>query len=146
MTVHLKKILVPLDGSPLAETAIPYARCLLEGRPGEICLLLTPPVYQATWNEVDREVHYSDECAKYLPQTAAALSSDLPQAHVHWLFAHGNPAEQILAYAEEQGCDLIVMASHGRTHLERWVYGSVADPVARRAVCPVMIVGGRVAH
>ena len=52
----------------------------------------------------------------------------------------GDPAMRILHYAEANHMDLIVMSTHGRTGLSRWVYGSVANKVLQAAPCPVMVV------
>jgi nucleotide-binding universal stress UspA family protein len=52
----------------------------------------------------------------------------------------GLPAEEIVAYAREHNCDLIVMGTHGRTGLSHLLMGSVASTVVRRAPCPVMVV------
>jgi len=50
------------------------------------------------------------------------------------------PAEAIVGCAEEHGCDLIVMASHGRSGVSRWAYGSVADKVLRMSCIPVLMI------
>ena len=52
----------------------------------------------------------------------------------------GDAAEEITALAREAGCDLIVMGTHGRTGLARWLMGSVAEKVLRHALCPVLTV------
>lgn len=52
----------------------------------------------------------------------------------------GDPAEEILRHAREEHCDLVVVGTHGRTGVRRLVLGSVAERVARRAPCPVLVV------
>jgi nucleotide-binding universal stress UspA family protein len=52
----------------------------------------------------------------------------------------GQPAQQIAAAASESKCNLIVMATHGLTGLDRYLIGSVADRVARLAPCPVVLI------
>jgi nucleotide-binding universal stress UspA family protein len=52
----------------------------------------------------------------------------------------GNPAEEIIAFAEESGSDMVAMATHGRSGIERWVMGSVADKVIRSGTTKVMLV------
>ncbi len=54
--------------------------------------------------------------------------------------AEGDPAEEILRLSEAQHCDLVVMGTHGKTGLERYLTGSVAEEVLRKAVCPVLVV------
>lgn len=55
-------------------------------------------------------------------------------------YFRGSPAEEILQFAEQEGIDLIVMGSHGRTGLSRLLMGSIAEGVMRRASCPVLVV------
>jgi nucleotide-binding universal stress UspA family protein len=59
---------------------------------------------------------------------------------VEYQTSEGEAAPEILRFAEETGCDLIVMGTHGRTGLERLLMGSVAEAVLRRACCPVLVV------
>jgi nucleotide-binding universal stress UspA family protein len=57
--------------------------------------------------------------------------------------SQGSVAERIIEYAERNAIDMIVMSSHGRTGLRRWVYGSVAEKVLRSACCATMIIRER---
>jgi nucleotide-binding universal stress UspA family protein len=109
-------ILVPLDGSDLAEQALPYAQKLAE--PG--CQLILLEVGQ---DEDDLGVleRHADSCA--------SLES-----------AVGDPAEQILRVAKDLNVGLIVMTTHGRGALGRWAFGSVADAVTRTSPVPVFVV------
>jgi nucleotide-binding universal stress UspA family protein/quercetin dioxygenase-like cupin family protein len=63
-----------------------------------------------------------------------------PQIRVEHRLAEGDPAEEILRLAKALGCDVIVMGTHGRTGLGRFLTGSVAEEVLRNAVCPVLVV------
>ena len=63
-----------------------------------------------------------------------------PQIRVEHRLAEGDPAEEILHLAEALRCDLVVMGTHGRTGLGRFLTGSVAEAVLRKAGCPVMVV------
>lgn len=112
----LKPILVPLDGSDLAERALPYAEAL--AAPGcELVLLEVGP----NEDEVGALERHTDSCARL--ETAT-----------------GDPAQQILQVARDLGVGLIVMTTHGRGALGRWAFGSVADTVTRSADVPVLIV------
>ncbi|MEE8594510.1 MAG: universal stress protein, partial [Gemmatimonadota bacterium] len=73
--------------------------------------------------------HLRDRLEKEGPEVPAELHVEL-----------GHPAQNVVEYAERLEIDLIVLASHGRTGLERALLGSVAEGVARRAKCPVLIV------
>jgi nucleotide-binding universal stress UspA family protein len=63
-----------------------------------------------------------------------------PKVRVHTVLAEGVPFDQILKVAKRLRCDLIVVATHGRTGLAHVVMGSVAENVVRRATCPVLTV------
>ena len=52
----------------------------------------------------------------------------------------GDPAEEIASYAKHNGCDIIVMSSHGRSGPSRWAHGSVADKVFRASCVPILMV------
>ena len=141
-------ILVPLDGSPLAEQALPYAQALLA--PGaELTLLevvekpepvhgmsgrLLVPV-EDVQRMLERQAHDDLEKAE------ATLRGAQPRARLE--VARGNPAEEILRVAAEQEVDSIAMTTHGRGALGRWLFGSVADRVARSSPVPVLLVRPR---
>ena len=123
---EMTTILVPLDSSPEARTALPYAMVL--ATPGTEILLLTV---------------VPDEAAVY------AAASELEQAArplrvvghtVRTEVAVGDPTQGILDTAANQGVGMIVLASHGRGAVGRLIYGSIADRVAREAMAPVMVV------
>jgi nucleotide-binding universal stress UspA family protein len=138
-------ILVPLDGSPLAEQALPYAQALLA--PGaELTLLevveepesihgmsgrLLVPI-EDLQRMLERQAHADLEKAK-----STLGSESLP---VQLEVTRGDPAEEILRVAGERQVELIAMTTHGRGALGRWVFGSVADRVARTSPVPVLLV------
>jgi nucleotide-binding universal stress UspA family protein len=65
-----------------------------------------------------------------------------PKIPVDYMLAEGEPAAAIVRAAAEKQCDLIVVGSHGRSGLRRWLEGSVAEHVVRWAHCPVLVVKG----
>jgi len=75
---------------------------------------------------------------KYLGIIAEKLEAKGLKVHTEVLF--WPPAEAIAAYAEQNGADIIVMSSHGRSGLSRWAHGSVADKVLRASCVPVLMV------
>jgi len=79
-----------------------------------------------------------DELRNYLRGVALNLAHGNVTAEVEVRF--GEPAEEIIAYAEDAHADLIAMCTHGRTGLARWAYGSVAEKVMRHAHCPILLV------
>ena len=141
-------ILVPLDGSPLAEQALPYAQVLLPPG-GELILLevvenLEPIHGMSGWLLVpveDVQRMFERQAHEYLQKAEATLRGEQPHARLE--VVSGNPAVEILRVAAERGVDLIVMTTHGRGALGRWVFGSVADRVARSSPVPVLLVRPR---
>jgi nucleotide-binding universal stress UspA family protein len=150
-----QRILVPLDGSAFAEQALPHAERLASVSGGEIHLVSVAPlledqglavvdlypvyVYREYLVDQAHEMkRVREELQNYLQQISRRLQAAGHQAQTAIRF--GQPAEEIIAYAEEAGCDLIAMSTHGRSGLGRWVYGSVADKVLRGSVIPVLLV------
>jgi nucleotide-binding universal stress UspA family protein len=138
-------ILVPLDGSPLAEQVLPYAQALLA--PGAALILLKvmeepEPIY-GLWGKplvpVEDVQRMLERLARGdLTRAEATLSGKRPLVRLE--VADGDPAEQIVRLAAERQVELIAMTTHGRGALSRWVSGSVADRVARSATVPVLLV------
>jgi nucleotide-binding universal stress UspA family protein len=150
----LSKILIPLDGSQLAEQVLPYVKAIIEWRGTEIHLLSVAPVIdnaaaavmlyplyvyreQLANEEVDRE-RIETELRSYLQGAARDLEQS--GTEVHCAVRFGSPADEILSYASQHDIRLIAMCTHGRSGLARWAYGSVADRVLREASCPVLLV------
>ena len=138
-----RHILVPLDGSRLAATAVPYALTLARAADARISLLAvvaSPPDHaglpSATAQE-DDERHVT-ESTSYLESVAAAMRAD--GFAVTTVVRHGNPASEILAASEGEEYSLIVISTHGRTGLERLRIGSVAQHVLRHAIIPTLVV------
>ena len=130
-------ILVPLDGSDLAERALPIAETVARASGAKILLLrVVPPATpeSATRGEYAAEV---EEAEKYLASVAARLTKS---CGVETRLVEGDPAASIEADVAAHRADLIAMSTHGRSGFGRWIYGSVADEVMRRAVVPVLLV------
>jgi nucleotide-binding universal stress UspA family protein len=125
-TATVIRILVPVDGSPEASAALPYAAAL--ATPGtEIVLLTVVPSATAA------------DAARAGLETAAQRLRVAGQT-VRTEVATGNPARRIVDIAAELRAEMIVMASHGRGAIGRLIYGSVADRVGRESPVPVMVV------
>lgn len=142
------RILVPLDGSPVAAQALPAVRAVADPK-GEVLLLLVVPDRDTFDGGRTSEITFSNEdvlraeedVARQLLATAAdTLRAAISTLHVEIVVAAGDPTETILRVADERAVDLIVLASHGRGALGRWAFGSVADRVSRSAAVPILIV------
>jgi nucleotide-binding universal stress UspA family protein len=145
------KILVPLDGSKLAECALPYAEELAKGCGTEKVILVSvtervqgyraledpgQPLGQRLAPEAFGKKE--KQAQRYLDRIAKKLEAKGIKADTEVLL--GNPAEEIVIYAKHPGCDIIVMSSHGRSGPSRWAHGSVADRVFRASNVPVLMV------
>jgi nucleotide-binding universal stress UspA family protein len=125
-TATVIRILVPVDGSPEASAALPYAAAL--ATPGTEIVLLTV-VPSAT--DADAARAGLETAAQRLRVAGQTVRTEV---------ATGNPARRIVDIAAELRAEMIVMASHGRGAIGRLIYGSVADRVGRESPVPVMVV------
>jgi nucleotide-binding universal stress UspA family protein len=99
------------------------------------------PIYAHTYpTELFRPevAHRAEENA--LRELFARVPADGADVPHDCVVSHGDPADEIVRHAEERGCDLVLMATHGRTGLRHALLGSVAEKVMRRARCSVMVV------
>lgn len=136
------KVLVPLDGSELAERALPHAKTLAKRFSSKIFLLRvvmpSPALTEIEPVAIDIQRAQITEAEEYLRRIRESLEAE--SLDVQAEVAVGAPAETIIDYAAEHDVRLIVMHTHGRSGISRWVYGSVADRVLRGAKCPVLLV------
>jgi nucleotide-binding universal stress UspA family protein len=146
-----KKILVPLDGSKLAECALPYAEALAKGCDTEKLILVSVTerlqgyrVFEDPSQPLGQRLapeafgKKDTQAQKYLGRIAKAMEAKGIKVDTEVLL--GDPAEEIIIYAKHSGCDLIVISSHGRSGVSRWTHGSVADRVFRGSPVPVLMV------
>lgn len=135
-------ILLPLDGSTLAERVLPHAASL--ARAFKSKLILMRVVYQQNKrnqqdmiNPIDWQMRKS-EAEAYLDSVLDRLEQN--GFDCEGVVSEGHPAEQIIAVAREKGVDLIIMASHGRSGPSAWNINSTVQKVLLRALMPVMII------
>jgi nucleotide-binding universal stress UspA family protein len=152
------KILIPLDGSKLAEAVLPFVNEIILGakssRKIEITLLQVVPSKRDFVPNVDGEslltvkVPYSEtELEKvkkpiitYLDKIGTTLKQG-PFVTIRTLVkVSDDPAEQILNTSDELEADLIAISTHGRSGISRWAFGSVADKILRGGKIPVFMV------
>ena len=140
------QILVPLDGSPLAEQALACAMTLGRGLPAELVLFRAvsiPPDTREILNSAGLEAaalmeQLEAEANDYLRKVAGQLQD--AGLSVRQVVQHGPAAEAILDYAEQEDIQQIVMATHGYSGISRWRHGSVAERVLQSASVPVLLV------
>lgn len=142
-----RRILWPTDLSPLAKAAIPHTlRVAAPGRAELIVLhvlspvaVYVPPAAAAVaWDTFDKEIRAATQ--KQLRRVTEEVKGKARGVRVRSLLVLGSPFEQIPRVAKRLRCDLIVLATHGRTGLGHLFMGSVAENVVRRAPCPVLAV------
>ena len=134
-----RRLLVPLDGSAFSERALPMAVSI--ARSLEAHLILTRVVSVSTFpgaDATDAQVQAVAEAKDYLSGVAATLSGQGLKVEV--AVPYEDAAEGILLEINLRGADLVVMCTHGRSGLGRWIYGSVAEQVLQRSPVPVLLV------
>ena len=146
-----KHLLVPLDGSELAEQAVAAAVELARHFNSQITLLrvtnapyLLTQSHNSSFAELITSLEEAEwqETTEYLRQQQEQLQEQ--GIECQYVVATGEPvAEIILQKVTQLQVDAIVMGTHGRSGLRRWVYGSVADRVLRHAEVPVLLIRGR---
>lgn len=153
------KVLVPLDGSKLAECVLPHVEELAQScKTKEVILVSvteraisydvreesTQPMNEGMmlpsgdWLVSDIVGKKEKPARDYLGKIAKRLKAKGLKVVTEVLV--GNPAEEIVSYTDRAGCDLIIMASHGRSGLSRWAHGSVADKVLQAAPVSILMV------
>jgi nucleotide-binding universal stress UspA family protein len=145
-----RKIVVPLDGSKLAECALGHVEEIAKGcsvpevdlvrvlrsfpywMDGDDMSYIDPRVLEKVMAEEKSSAKdYLDKMVKDLKKKGITARS---------IVLNGEPAQNILEFAEKNGADLIVMSSHGRSGPARWALGSVAERVTQHSSIPVMVV------
>ncbi len=137
-----KKILVPLDGSALAEKVLTFAEEEAKAHGASLVLLRVVQLMlmEEPFSEAEQEAIQmsKDRAGEYLQEVAERLKKDGVDVKVDVAF--GDPANVILHVAEAEKVDLIAMTTHGYSGLERFVWGSVADKVAKATNIPLLLI------
>lgn len=140
----LTSILVPLDGSELAEAVLPYVEDLASRLSLEILAVRVVPPVHAFWmdhlpEELAEEQEQAETAAKeYLERTAARLTER--GLSVRWRLLAGHPATAIVELAREMPHDIVAIATHGRSGFARLAMGSVSESIIRGSGDPVLVV------
>jgi nucleotide-binding universal stress UspA family protein len=141
-----KRIVVPLDGSKLAEEVLIHVRALASFLGSEIILMrvTTYPSYEYLLADPSMasslQTNMEGEASEYLSGLVDSLRRAGFQAKAEVVTVGGPVADAIIAFAHKVEADLIAMSTHGRTGPSRWFLGSVADRVVRGAGVPVLMV------
>ena len=150
------RILVPLDGSPLAEAVLPHAEGLAStlgsrihlvqvvhqlsqlvglAGPSDATAALPAINMEVLIETTEREAVMADA---YLQRVAEGLQSRGLEAT--WEVRRGNPGSELIQCVQDQDIQLVAISTHGRAGLGRFLFGSVANRVAREAGVPVLLI------
>lgn len=135
----IRRILVPLDGSDVAESVLVKARQLSARQDAEFILLRVVTLPPTTEDDAGQpgDLLWS-RATEYLQGLSRGLTSE--GLHVRCKVIEGFPAQRILEIAAREQAKLIVMSTHGRSGIPRWVFGSVTEDVVRASPIPVVAV------
>ena len=133
-------IFVPLDGSELAEQAVPYADALAAALKRAIVLMIatrTPEV----WNNVPAAGDYDGKAHAHCVENLEKVRRRLQTSDVRIDVRDGFARDEILHAADDSHASLIIATSHGRSGITRWMYGSIASHLIHQSDVPLLIVG-----
>ncbi|MBI2985797.1 MAG: universal stress protein [Deltaproteobacteria bacterium] len=137
----VEKILAPTDLSELSRLGVRYALDLARGWGAAVTVFHAADVSELASYKAHSTPDLLEKHRKALSQFLSENFAELlPLVEVREKVEIGSPAAKILAEAESEGSDLIVMSTHGRTGLAHMLLGSVTEEVVRNAVCPVFSV------
>ncbi len=142
-----KRVLLPLDESELSEKALEYALAITSPQ-GKVILVMAVErlgitstnagLYHVPVDYDNIHENMMEHADAYLDKKLKQVRQTVPSSSKRAL--SGDPAASIIQAAEEEKAEAIVMSTHGRSGLSRWVFGSVTQKVLSAAPCPVMVV------
>ena len=145
----IKRILVLLDGSSIAEQALKPALAMAEAVSAELLFLQVTAVPQnflqlvPAWLGRDAVMDATEQESDAYLQGVQGIIGDNSPVPTFFHVTDGPAAEDIINIADSQHVDLIVMCSHGRSGIERWAFGSVTEKVLRGAKCITLVIRGK---
>ncbi len=145
---EFNRLLLPLDGSELAERSLIYVEQFGQTNGVEVVLLhVEPPRDTSPFAEGRGPLHLNGRHRREVNSYLMSISKRLAESGVITTFKvrSGPPGLEIVKEVQESALDLVVMSSHGRTGLAEWAFGSTADQVIRMSPAPVLLVRAQVA-
>lgn len=143
-----KKILAPLDGSQYSECSLDHVKTIARGCsvPEVILLRVVEPIVatdMAAFAQTGIDImpymkEIESAAGLYINKKVEELKKEGLQ--VEGFVTVGRAADTILSYIDEHGIDLVIMSTHGRSGISRWLMGSVADKVVRNSKAPVLLI------
>ena len=151
--LELKRAMIPLDGSSFSEITFHYFEELAKGTGAELLLLevIESPVVPSygsrpinptwekyrdnLWTELEQQAsEYLDKIKADLKKRGLKVNAQVKRGEI------GDVAQSIMQVAQNENADLIVMATHGRTGVSRWVYGSVTNRIVEESTQPLLLI------
>jgi nucleotide-binding universal stress UspA family protein len=142
-----RRIMVPLDGSKLAECVLPHVKAIAKLSKASVELVqVIEPVELPTRGGIalsiddikQIESHSKRDAESYLREVVSRLKKDGIKAHLKLLF--GKVADSLVDYIQQRNFDIVIMATHGRSGISRWIWGSVAEKILHSSSIPVLII------
>lgn len=145
MTVQLKNIFIATDGSQHNKRAIEYGIELAKKTGGKIIVgyVLDTAAFSSIPMDAGWEMMYevmkkeADEAVDYVNQLTETEGIEIEK-----VILEGHPSHEIIEYAQENKMDIIIMGTLGKSGLDRFLLGSVAEKVIRNSIVPVLVVRG----
>ena len=136
-------ILVPLDGSELAERALPYAGVLAQALRTHLVLVT---IWEGTSGEFgkrfpDRVIELDEQANAHYTEYLHGIRDRLQQADTRTIVRGGNAADEVLRAAAETDARMVVLTTHGRSGIRRWAYGSTLAKIVAASPIPVFAIG-----
>ncbi|PJF44960.1 MAG: hypothetical protein CUN55_01265 [Phototrophicales bacterium] len=141
-----KKIVVPLDGSGWADRAVPHAARIAKNNDAEIILLHVYHSPLASYQDslaLAKQGEFVDQERENIKKHLISVRNDLRSQGIKvrgHIVDGRDPAYNIIKYVKAEGADLVVMSTHGRTGLARFIFGSVAHKVMQGLNIPVLLI------
>jgi nucleotide-binding universal stress UspA family protein len=139
--VRFRTLLVPLDGSPLAEHALPAGMELARLARAGLTLVRVVDTHKGLAGG-DEPEQFEREAEAYLRQKAETLAGP-PERTILWQVLSGEPGEQLRRFITARQPDLVVMVTRGRGGLGRWLLGSVAEDLLTSRAAPLLLLRAR---
>jgi nucleotide-binding universal stress UspA family protein len=137
------QILLPLDGSSMAEQALPHAISIAKRFKSELILLRVPVPLPSPQTTVASSLFRAEkEAASFIREYMESIAANVQEQGIttQIVITKGRPHLQIIQYSENENVDLIVMCTRGQSGLNRWLMGSITDRVVRGANVPVLLI------
>lgn len=143
-----KQILIPLDGSPYAEKAIAPALEIAQAFDSEITLVRVPEPMRNKLDDLEggHQIYETirsqqiKEISAYLMAIQTDLRSKGYAVHIKIVTTGANPSSCLLNLLFSNNFDLVVMTTHGRRGVEKWIMGSVSDRVVKNTTTPILLI------